>query len=607
VSNGDWPAPEPHEERPRLPLPRVDDLPIAEQGYDREAVREAFDAFYRHAAQLDATLRTLEAVEVFQRTASELRAEMRTIRAGGWTVSSYGRGGYGGTRGGGAGMREWSLPPAFPRIAAEALFLIVIGIVVGVAGWSRIAIVLVMGLALAIVWLVEFVASRERAVPRTAVAPPQPPRLDEEPAELPAGEAEEGPEAITILGAAEPSRSEEEEPAGTQAEEEPEPEPEPLEPEAVAEAEPEPARAEADEEPEREPEPPPEVQVPPPSPIVSPGGAPPIPAPVPPVRDEPEPTAAEEAELAAAAVDAGDEIDEAPEAELAEELVAQSHKVDPAPETALAEPPEPREEELVAQSHKVDPAVANEALVVEPESERDADAELEAAPVGDENAVDEEALDEEAPAEEASDEDTLTGIEAVPAEPQRRRFSLFRRGGEDNAEPEAKSEPEAVVVDPWVVPTSERPADEYDAPAAAEAEAVDPWERGPDLHPVAEPLSEEDTPPPRARGWFSRREESQDLEEPEPELEPEPLELIVEPEPELGPELEPEPEPVEPLIEADAEPDADDEGEEREEDQEPQEPRASDLPVEVLAEQAAAAIDRSRARRRRPPRRARRR
>jgi hypothetical protein len=567
VTNGDWPAPEPHEERPRLPLPRVDDLPIAEQGYDREAVREAFDAFYRHAAQLDATLRTLEAVEVFQRTASELRAEMRTIRAGGWTVSSYGRGGYGGARGGGgAGVREWSLPPAFPRIAAEALFLIVIGIVVGVAGWSRIAIVLVMGLALAIVWLVEFVASRERAVPRTSVAPPQPPRLDEEPAELPAGEAEvaaqaeEGPEAMTILGAAEPSRAEEEEPADTQAEEEKEPEPEPepmLEQEALAEAEPEPARAEADEEPEREPEPPPEVQVPPPSP--SPGGAPPIPAPVPPVRDEPEPTAAE-AELAAAAVDAGDEIDEALEAEHAEELVAQSHKVGPAP--------------------------ADEAAVVESESERDDDAELEAAPVVD---------------EEAADDDTLSGIEAVPAEPQRRRFRLFRRGGADKAEPEATPEPEAVV-DPWVVPTSERPADEYDAPV--EAETVDPWEEGPDLHAVAEPPAEADTAPSRAGGWFSRRHEvPQHLEEPEPEpeLEPEPLELVVEPEPELPPEPEAEPEPVELLIEADPEPDADGE---REEDEEP---RASELPVEVLAEQAAAAIDRSRARRRRAPRRARRR
>jgi hypothetical protein len=617
VTNGDWPAPEPHEERPRLPLPRVDDLPVAEQGYDREAVREAFDAFYRHAAQLDATLRTLEAVDVFQRTASELRAEMRTIRAGGWTVSSYGRGGYGGGRGG-AGVREWSLPPAFPRIAAEALFLIVIGIVVGVAGWSRIAIVLVMGLALAIVWLVEFVASRERAVPRTVVAPPQPPRLDEEPAELPAGEAEvaeqaeEGPEAITILGTAEPSRAEEDEPADTQGDEEQEQEPEPVvEPQAEVvaaaepEPEPEPARAEADEEPEPEPEPepPPEVQVSATSPIVSPGGAPPMPAPVPPVSDEPEPKAAE-AEPTAAAVDAGDELDEGPEAERADELVAQSHKVDPAPETAHAEsleapaePPETREEELVAQSHKLGPAPADEAAVDEPESEADVAAELEAAPIDDEDT-----RDEETPDDEALDEDTLSGIEAVRAvptepEPARRRFRLFRRREEEAAEPEPTLEPTPeptpepeAVVDPWVLPTSERPADEYGAPA--EAEAVDPWEQGPDLHAVAEPaVEEDDTPPPTPRGWFSRRQDApQEEEAVHAELEPEPLELIVEPETEPQPDPELEPEPVELLVEADQEP----------------EPAPPELPVEALAEQAAAAIDRSRVRRR-APRRARRR
>jgi hypothetical protein len=50
-----WPSPD----SPRGPLPRIDDLPIAEQGYDQEAVREAFDAFYRHAAQLDASLKAL--------------------------------------------------------------------------------------------------------------------------------------------------------------------------------------------------------------------------------------------------------------------------------------------------------------------------------------------------------------------------------------------------------------------------------------------------------------------------------------------------------------------------------------------------------------------
>src|SRR5262249_48743189 len=58
----------------REPLPRVEDLPIAEQGYEQESVRAAFDSFYRHAAQLDAALRTLEAVDSFHRQAAALRA-----------------------------------------------------------------------------------------------------------------------------------------------------------------------------------------------------------------------------------------------------------------------------------------------------------------------------------------------------------------------------------------------------------------------------------------------------------------------------------------------------------------------------------------------------
>jgi F0F1-type ATP synthase membrane subunit b/b' len=42
-------------------LPRIEDLPIAEQGYDADRVRDAFDAFRRHAVQLQAQLRVLQA------------------------------------------------------------------------------------------------------------------------------------------------------------------------------------------------------------------------------------------------------------------------------------------------------------------------------------------------------------------------------------------------------------------------------------------------------------------------------------------------------------------------------------------------------------------
>jgi len=42
-------------------LPRIEDLPIAGEGYDQERVQEAFDAFRRHTAQLQAQLRVLQA------------------------------------------------------------------------------------------------------------------------------------------------------------------------------------------------------------------------------------------------------------------------------------------------------------------------------------------------------------------------------------------------------------------------------------------------------------------------------------------------------------------------------------------------------------------
>jgi cell division septum initiation protein DivIVA len=38
-------------------LPRVEDLPVASEGYDREKVRETFETFRRHTTQLEAELR----------------------------------------------------------------------------------------------------------------------------------------------------------------------------------------------------------------------------------------------------------------------------------------------------------------------------------------------------------------------------------------------------------------------------------------------------------------------------------------------------------------------------------------------------------------------
>src|SRR5438309_8239216 len=42
-------------------LPRIEDIPRAGDGLDTDRVREAFEAFRRHAAQLQAQLRVLQA------------------------------------------------------------------------------------------------------------------------------------------------------------------------------------------------------------------------------------------------------------------------------------------------------------------------------------------------------------------------------------------------------------------------------------------------------------------------------------------------------------------------------------------------------------------
>ena len=43
------------------PLPRVEDLPVVDKGYEEERVRDAFEAFRRHVVQLQAQLRVLQA------------------------------------------------------------------------------------------------------------------------------------------------------------------------------------------------------------------------------------------------------------------------------------------------------------------------------------------------------------------------------------------------------------------------------------------------------------------------------------------------------------------------------------------------------------------
>jgi len=192
-----WPSPD----APAEPLPRIEDLPIADRGYEQEAVRDAFDAFYRHVAQLDVSLRALEAVEVFRRDADALRADLRALRALGF--------------GGGARDLEWAtpryevtrneVPVVALRLAAEAALIVAVAVISGVAHFRPAVVIALMAAAFVIVAVSEWLAARARFVPPAVAFLPA---LDErEPApyvEAPphwAGLASEDtePEALTMI------------------------------------------------------------------------------------------------------------------------------------------------------------------------------------------------------------------------------------------------------------------------------------------------------------------------------------------------------------------------------------------------------------------------
>ena len=202
MSSDAWPSPD---AQPG-PLPRIEDLPIAEQGYEQEAVRAAFDSFYRHAAQLDASLSALEAVEVFRRDADALRNDLRAIRALSlgaaddptWTADRYER------------VRPEVTAVAF-RLVAEAALIIAVAVVAGVSHLANTTIVILMAAAFAIVACSEWLAARARYVApaegfiATDLLEPAP--YVEAPAPAwgaPAAvepDEETEPEALTVIGA----------------------------------------------------------------------------------------------------------------------------------------------------------------------------------------------------------------------------------------------------------------------------------------------------------------------------------------------------------------------------------------------------------------------
>jgi hypothetical protein len=232
-----WPTPQ---TPAREPLPRVEDLPVAEQGYEQESVKAAFDSFYRHAAQLDAALRTLEAVDSFHRQATSLRADLRALRAAGWTQQSWAQ-----PPSYGYGMRapREGVPPAVWRIGGEVALLVAVAVALGVAKLSWWVILLAMAGAFAIVCLIEWLAAREQlsfvrpaATPAAGHPVVEAQRAEETDEHDSLGwtafeEAQEPSDAMTIIGA--PLKED----AVAESEPEPDPEPDPEEPELPPAAE----------------------------------------------------------------------------------------------------------------------------------------------------------------------------------------------------------------------------------------------------------------------------------------------------------------------------------------------------------------------------------
>jgi hypothetical protein len=241
--NEAWPTPQ---TPAREPLPRVEDLPVAEQGYEQESVKAAFDSFYRHAAQLDAALRTLEAVDSFHRHAAALRSDLRALRSAGWTQQSWP--GSPPSYGYGARAPREGVSPVVWRIAGEVAFLIAVAVALGLASLSWWAILLAMAAALVIVCAIEWAAGREEltfAQPASAaqVHPVVEAQRSEDTEEHDAlgwtafEEAQEPSDAMTIIGAL--PREEADEPEAGAPDPEPEggdEEPEPELPPAAEEA-----------------------------------------------------------------------------------------------------------------------------------------------------------------------------------------------------------------------------------------------------------------------------------------------------------------------------------------------------------------------------------
>ena len=139
-------------------LPQTEDLPQATEGYDPARVEEAFATFAERVAELEAV-------------AAELRGELHALRAERsrpvraldevWPTEA----------GAAYASPDWvAAVPAplqhgftVPRLALEAAFLLLTGLLAGLADLSTEWIVLVMAVAWSLVALAEWAAATKRA------------------------------------------------------------------------------------------------------------------------------------------------------------------------------------------------------------------------------------------------------------------------------------------------------------------------------------------------------------------------------------------------------------------------------------------------------------
>ena len=154
-------------------LPRLEDLPHREDGFDRDAVAAAFSAFEHRIGELEG------AVDALRPVADELRALRRGVAGAYDEDLDEGWGGGNGSSPGSVARPAGGLPPplprplVFPRIALEAVFLALVAALAALADLAPAWIVLVMLGAWLLVAISEWAAfARHRRWQLEEVAPP---------------------------------------------------------------------------------------------------------------------------------------------------------------------------------------------------------------------------------------------------------------------------------------------------------------------------------------------------------------------------------------------------------------------------------------------------